>query len=58
VRFDPVKNSLTIFMHPDMVAVKDNLSPKWTFANLDEDNPEMLNMLFSKEVIAKLKEYK
>jgi hypothetical protein len=58
VRFDPIKNSLNIFMHSDMVAVKDNLSPKWTFANLDEDNPEMLNMLFSKEVIAKLKEYK
>jgi hypothetical protein len=58
VRFDPIKNSLNIFMHPDMVAIKDNLSPEWTFVNLDEDNPAILNMLFSKEVIAKLREFK
>lgn len=57
VRFDPVANSLNIFMTPDMVGIKYN-SSKWTFANLNEDNPQMLNMLFGKQVLDKLKEYK
>ena len=57
VRFDPVANSLNIFMTPDMVGIKTKTS-KWTFANLNEDNPEMLNMLFSKKVLDKLKEFK
>lgn len=57
VRFDPVANSLNIFMVPDMVGIKDK-SSKWTFANLNEDNPEMLNILFSKKVLDKLKEFK
>ena len=56
VRFDPVANSVNIFMTPDMVGIKDK-SSKWTFANLNEDNPQMLNMLFSKQVLDKLKEY-
>ena len=57
VRFDVKANSLNIFMVPDIVGVK----PKdglWTFANLDEDNPAMVNMLFSKQVQNKLKEFK
>ena len=57
VRFDPNANSLNIFMTPDMVGIK-NKSSKWTFANLDTDNPQMLSMLFSKQVLDKLKEYK
>lgn len=57
VRFDPVANSLNIFMIPDMVGIKTKTS-KWTFANLNEDNPQMLDMLFNKQVLAKLKEYK
>ena len=56
VRFDPTKNSLNILMIPDMVGIKDKASD-WTFANLNEDNPEMLNMLFSKKVLDKLKEF-
>jgi hypothetical protein len=40
-----------------MVGIKYN-SSKWTFANLNEDNPQMLNMLFGKQVLDKLKEYK
>ena len=57
VRFDVKANSLNIFMVPDIVGVK----PKdglWTFANLDEDNPAMVNMLFSKQVQNKLNEFK
>jgi hypothetical protein len=57
VRFDPIANSLNIFMIPDMVGIKDK-SSKWTFANLNEDNPEMLSMIFSKKVLDKLKEFK
>lgn len=57
VRFDPVANSLNIFMIPDMVGIKPSTS-MWTFANLDESNPQMLNMLFSKQVLNKLKEFK
>lgn len=57
VRFDPVANSLNIFMVPDMVGIKDR-SSMWTFANLNEDNPAMLNMIFSKKVLDKLREFK
>lgn len=57
VRFDPAANSVNIFMTPDMVGIKDNKT-KWTFANLNEDQPQMLNMLFGKQVLDKLKEYK
>jgi hypothetical protein len=57
VRFDPIANSLNIFMVPDMVGIKTR-SSNWTFANLNEDNPAMLNILFSKQVLNKLKEFK
>jgi hypothetical protein len=57
VRFDPIANSLNIFMTPDMVGIKDKTST-WTFVNLNEDNPELLNMIFSKKVLDKLKEFK
>ena len=57
VRFDPVANSLNIFMIPDMVGIKTKTSI-WTFANLDDDNPAMLNMLFSKQVLDKLGKFK
>ena len=57
VRLDPVANSVNVFVTPDIVGIKDN-SSKWTFVNLNEDKPQILNMLFSKEVLDKLKEYK
>lgn len=57
VRFDFANNSLNVFMTPVIVAIKDKLSVNWTFVTLNEDNPTMLNMLFSKEVIARLKEF-
>jgi hypothetical protein len=56
VRYDPIANSLNIFMTPDMVGIKTAAS-KWTFANLNEDNPQMLDMLFGKQLLNKLKEY-
>ena len=57
VRFDPVANSLNIFMVPDMVGIKVKNS-KWTFVNLNEDNPAMMDMIFSKKVLTRLKEFK
>ena len=57
VRLDPVANSVNIFVTPYMVGIKHNFS-KWAFVNLNEDQPKILNMLFSKEVLDKLKEYK
>jgi hypothetical protein len=58
VWFDKMRNSLNVTMQADMVAIKDELSPQWTFVTLDEDNPVILDLLFSKEVIARLKEFK
>lgn len=57
VRFDAAANSLNIFMKPDMVGIKDKTSNIWNFANLDEDNPALIEMLFSQAVRDKLKEY-
>jgi hypothetical protein len=57
VRFDPMENSLNVFMTPDMIGIKSKLT-NWTFANLNEDNPAMLNMIFSKQVLTKLREFK
>ena len=57
VRLDPVANSVNVFVTPDIVGIRDNIS-KWTFVNLNEDKPQILNMLFSKEVLDKLNEYK
>ena len=57
VRFDAIANSLNISMKPNIVGIKDKSSNTWTFANLDEDNPALLEMLFSKAVRDKLKEY-
>jgi hypothetical protein len=57
VRFDAVANSLNISMKPNIVGIKDKTLNTWTFANLDEDNPALLEMLFSKAVRDKLKEY-
>jgi len=57
VRFDRVANSLNIFMIPDLVGVKPKTG-QWTFANLDDDNQAMLDILFSKQVQNKLKEFK
>ena len=57
VRFDPKENSLNIFMIPDLVGVKPGNS-QWTFANLNEDNPALLEILFSKKVRDKLNEFK
>lgn len=56
VRFDKNLNTIVILLNSKMVAVKDDYAKEWSFVNYDEASP-MVNMLFSKEVIEKLKEY-
>ena len=55
VRFDVKNNSLVIKSTPDMIAVKENNN--WYFANYNEDNPAMIDLLFSKAVQKKYKEF-
>ena len=55
IRFDKKKNSLVIKSTPDMIAVKENNT--WYFANYNEDNTAMIDLLFSKAVQKKYKEF-
>lgn len=55
VRFDARNNTMVIKSTPDMIAVKENNN--WYFANYNEDNPKMIDLLFSKAVQKKYKEY-
>jgi hypothetical protein len=57
VRFDKITNTVIAFINSEMVAIKDEFSPVWSFVNYDTENT-MVTLLFSKEVIEKLKEYK
>jgi hypothetical protein len=56
VRFVKATNSLHVFIISYMIAIKDELSPKWTFINFDLKNPVFVENILGKEVIAKLKE--
>lgn len=58
VRFDVPRNTVRIFMHSVMVAIKDSFAKDWCFVNFDSDNENIGKMLFSDEVLGKLKEYK
>jgi hypothetical protein len=58
VRFDKPNNTITISMLSKMIAVKNKSENLWYFVNFDEENKEMLDLLFSEEVQTKLTEYK
>lgn len=58
VRFDKPNNTIIISMLSTMIAVKNKSENLWYFVNFDEGNKEMLDLLFSEEVQAKLTEYK
>lgn len=49
VAIDPLQGSLIIHTKHSMLAVKDKISPEWTFLQMDE-NPFLLRQLFSDEV--------
>lgn len=57
VRFDTASNTINIRMRPDMIAIKDSFASEWSFINLKEDSP-VTPMIFSEEVLEKLKQYK
>ncbi len=46
-----------VFKLAVVVAIKDSYSREWTFINYIEDEP-LADMLFSKELISKLSEFK
>jgi hypothetical protein len=56
-RFDQRKSTLVVFVHAELVAIKDSFATQWSFVNYDKEGP-LTSMLFSKEVIEKLNTYK
>ena len=56
VRFVKATNSLHVSITSYMIAIKDEISPKWTFINFDLKNLAFVENILGKEVIAKLKE--
>ena len=58
VRYDEATDQIVISLLSDMVAIKYKEDGIWYFVNYDEDEPMIINMLFSKAVQDKLKEYK
>jgi len=57
VRFDKEKNTIIISLNSEMVAIQDEYAAEWCFVTYTEED-SMVNLLFSQEVIEKLKEYK
>ncbi len=57
VRLDKGTKTLVILMDSELVAIKDEFAKEWGFVNYDDED-SLVKLLFSKEVIEKLKEYK
>jgi hypothetical protein len=58
VRYDSTGDAIVIAVISDLVAIKRKEDHLWYFVNFDEEDKMVLNLLFSKEVLDKLKEYK
>lgn len=56
VWIDKTGNGINIFQEVDMAAIKDDLSPEWTFVNLKKEDP-LMEMLFEKDLIARFYSY-
>lgn len=56
VRFEKSNNTFNISMIAEMVAIKNEFAQEWSFVNYDSKNG-MADLLFSKEVLEKLKKY-
>lgn len=57
LRFDKPANTFVISIISAMLAIKDEFSSEWSFVNYSGDD-QMVKLLFSKELIEKLQEYK
>jgi hypothetical protein len=58
VRFDVANNTFRIFALSDLIAIKDEYSPEWSFVNFDSDEGSPLApLIFSKEVLEKIKTF-
>lgn len=55
VKYDEVTRSIRVFTKPEMVGVKDDISPEWTFVNYKKGDM-ITELLFSKEIRDKLAE--
>lgn len=52
-RYDSVSNQILIHIKSPLLAIKDELSPQWTFVNFIKDDP-ITPMLLSQDIIDKL----
>ena len=51
-------NSILISGPGYMIAIKDSYAKEWCFVNLEEEDNQLTSLLFSEDVLKKLKEYK
>ena len=58
VRFDAGTNSILISGPGYIKAIKDSYAKEWCFVNLEEEDNQLTSLLFSEDVLKKLKEYK
>ncbi len=56
IRFSRAEGVLHVNMLSYLVAIKDEFANEWSFVNYDEES-SIVPMLFSKEVVEKLKAY-
>lgn len=56
--FDKQTNTININSLSYLVGIKDSYSKDWSFVNYEEEEGPLHAMLFSKEILQKLKEYK
>lgn len=57
VKYDTASKTFILYTRSQLVAILDELSPRWTFVNFQEKSP-MAGLLFSKEVLDRLATYK
>jgi hypothetical protein len=57
VWYDKQDDALVIFMKPEVIAVKNDKDNTWYFMNIKKDDDLFLSLLFSQEVLDKLKDY-
>ena len=58
VRFDAGTNCIVISGPGYMIAIKDSYAKEWCFVNLEDDDNQLISLLFNEDVVKKLKEYK